>query len=463
LQHPRVGGRAVAAVVAAVLVCGAAATPAQGALKRVTARQGPFTLQPYQVLFDTSGTRGVRAPRLDGFLVRMHARLVDRHGRPVPVSRIMLHHLVYKDDGRFPGDRRDGTCGGRSQSFYGRGEEDERLRLPRGYGVRLRKGDRWHSNWMLMNHSKVVDRAYIQYTATVDTSPGLTPVTPYWLRVTPCSTRRDPIFDVPGGGAPGSTRTQALDWTVPRSGRIVAGAAHLHGGALSMSLTQPRCGGRTLLTSHALYGSPDHPYYHVWPVLHEPGPIATSWVTSRRGLPVRAGERLRVSALYEDQQAHMRVMGILHVYLARRAKAARDCRALPRDLRATLPPAVGSRAVPPLFPLPLNMLDATGRAQPVASLPSPLQSLAGDGEITLRDVTAVPDRISVPLGATVRWRFRDPIRHDVTLVNGGPGFSSPQQFGGTFAHRFTTPGTYRLFCSLHPLSMPQEVDVRPGS
>ena len=462
MQHPRVPGRAVAAAIL-VLACAGWAAPAQAALERVTARQGPFTLQPYQVRFDTSGTRRVRAPRLDGYLVRMHARVVDRRGRPIPVSRVMLHHLVYKNDGRFPGDRHDGTCGGRSESFYGRGEEDERLRLPRGYGVRLRKHDRWHANWMLMNHSKVVDRAYIEYTATVDTAARRKAVKPYWLRVTPCSTRRDPIFDVPGGGAPGSTHVQALDWTVPRSGRIVAAAAHLHGGATSMSLTQPRCGGRTLLSSSALYGPPSHPYYHVWPILHEPGPVATAWVQSRRGLAIRDGERLRVNALYDDQQAHVRVMGILHVYVAPDRRASRRCRALPDDVRALLPRMAGARTMPPVFALPLNMLDAMGRAQPVTTLPGPLQTEQGDAEVALRNVTAVPDRISVPAGATVRWRFQDPVRHDVTLVNGGPGFSSPQRFGGTFAHRFTTPGTYRLYCSLHPLSMPQEVDVRPTS
>lgn len=462
MQHVKVRGVAVAG--AALVVAAVAVAPAQARLVHVTARQGPFVLAPYQVLFDTQGTRAVRAPRLNGYLVRMHARLVDRRGHPIPVTRIMLHHLVYKNDGRFDGDRRDGTCGGTGESFYGRGEEDETLRLPRGYGVPLRKGDRWHSNWMLMNHSKVVDRAYIRYTATVDTSAGLTPVMPYWLRATPCSTRRDPIFDVPGGGAPGATHAQSVDWTVPRSGRIVAGGGHLHGGALAVSVSQPRCGGRTLLSSHALYGPPSHPFYHVWPILHEPGPIYTGWVETRRGLPIRRGERLRVSGLYEDTRSHMRVMAILHVYVAFDRHAGGRCRPLPHDVRTLVPTVAGARTVPPPYPLPLNVLDATGRAQPVATLSGPLASFPGDADIALHDLRAAPDRVSVPLGGSVRWSFRDPLRHDVTLVNGaGPGFSSPQKFGGTFTHRFTVPGTYRIYCSLHPLAMPQEVDVRAGS
>jgi plastocyanin len=178
---------------------------------------------------------------------------------------------------------------------------------------------------------------------------------------------------------------------------------------------------------------------------------------------VRGGERLRVSAVYEDQQPHMRVMGIFHVYVAPDRRAGAGCRPVPDDVRARMPQVAGARTVPPLVPLPLNVLDATGRAQAVDALPAPVQTLPGDAEIALRNIAAVPSRISVPLGATVRWRFGDPLRHDVTLVNGGPGFSSPQKFGGTFAHRFTTPGRYQLYCSLHPLAMPQEVDVRPGS
>ena len=34
------------------------------------------------------------------------------------------------------------------------------------------------------------------------------------------------------------------------------------------------------MVSRPLYGLPEHPYYNVLPVLHEPGPIATSWITS---------------------------------------------------------------------------------------------------------------------------------------------------------------------------------------
>ena len=69
--------------------------------------------------------------------------------------------------------------------------------------------------------------------------------------------------------------------------------------------------------------------------------------------------------------------------------------------------------------------------------------------------------LSVPLGATVRWRFRGRSYHDVTLANGPVGFASRWSLrGATFSRRFTKPGTYRLFCSLHPIAMTQVIDVR---
>ena len=53
-----------------------------------------------------------------------------------------------------------------------------------------------------------------------------------------------------------------------------------------------------------------------------------------------------------------------------------------------------------------------------------------------------------------------PVQHDVTVVGGPEGFSAPWSLTGVFTHRFTKPGTYRLFCSLHPAKMVQQITVR---
>ena len=51
-------------------------------------------------------------------------------------------------------------------------------------------------------------------------------------------------------------------------------------------------------------------------------------------------------------------------------------------------------------------------------------------------------------------------QHDVTVIGGPEGFSAPWTQAGTFTHRFTKTGTYRLFCSLHP-STDGAADHRP--
>ena len=308
------------------------ASPAEAAVEKVVVRQGPSTVAPYEVRYTSARTREVRSPRLDGYLVRMHARVVDRAGRPIPVKRVMLHHVVYKTRAH-----RDPVCGG-SESFYGTGEENQALQLPDGYGYRIGRRDRWVTGWMLMNHQARRQRAYIEYTAWVETSRRLRGVRPYWVRATGCQHARDPIFTVPGGSAPGSTYERSADWTVPRSGRLVAGGAHLHGGARELRLSQPACGDRTLMSSRPLYGLPDHPYYNVLPVLHEPGPIATSWVTSPQGIEVTRGERLRVTAVYDAERPPRGAMGIWHVYLAPGPRAASACPPLPADVAGSSSP-----------------------------------------------------------------------------------------------------------------------------
>ena len=117
-------------------------------VRTFTFRQGPLTVGPYQVRYTSKATKNVQAPDVDGFIVGMHARVVDETGQPIPVKRLMLHHIVYKDLGRFDGERRDPVCGGRAESLYGNGEEDETLHFPPGYGYPIHRGDRWQTGWM---------------------------------------------------------------------------------------------------------------------------------------------------------------------------------------------------------------------------------------------------------------------------------------------------------------------------
>ena len=449
---------AVGAVLSLVLLL-ACAAPASAAIKRVTVRQGPLAVDPYGVRFTSPKTRAIRAPGLDGYLVSMHTRVVDRRGRPMPVRRLMLHHIVYKNT-----SRSDPVCGGK-QSFYGTGEENETLRFPPGYGYRVRRRDRWITGWMLMNHRGRRQVAYIEYTARIETRKRLRPVIPYWARVTGCRGARDPIFNVPGGGAPGSTHTETAGWTVPRSGRIVAAGSHVHGGSKEILLTQPTCEDRVLLTSRPLYGRAGHPYYNVLPVLHEPGPFATSWITTAAGIPVRRGERLRVVSLYDGERPHMRVMGIWHVYLAPGPPPANACPPMPTDVRNKLPAKPG-RLEAPKVTVPLTGLDGRGRARPIRRPPGPLMRAGRRATVRVGEDTFSVRNLSIARGGRVTWRFRDGRgSHDVTLASGpfGPvGFASRWDLKSRrYSRRFDIPGTYRLYCTLHPIDMTQVLEVRP--
>ena len=112
------------------------------------------------------------------------------------------------------------------------------------------------------------------------------------------------------------TTDDTEDVTFAHSGYLIAGAGHVHGGAIKETLTEPGCGNRQVAESDPTWGLPDHPFYNVRPILHEPGPINMSAFSDTTGLPVNAGETLRLNSIYDDSQPHVRVMGIMIAYFA---------------------------------------------------------------------------------------------------------------------------------------------------
>ena len=86
--------------------------------------------------------------------IGMNVRLVDRRGRPITIRDVMLHHVVFHRRARLASR---GPCSSRGgEPIYGTGEERQALRFPRGYGYRIRRGDRWRVTAMLMSHSAVM-------------------------------------------------------------------------------------------------------------------------------------------------------------------------------------------------------------------------------------------------------------------------------------------------------------------
>jgi hypothetical protein len=409
---------------------------AQAAEQTLVFRSAPVTVDPYGV---AQSWQLVPSPSDDGYVTAMSADVVDADGNSVPISQVMLHHIVFAKIGT-----PDNTCAqfrgydGHAfpvpvQRFYGLGEERTVIQLPVGTGYPNRGSDHWGMVFMLMNHRNVSQTVWVQYTVKYVTDEQLTAVKPYWFDVRNC--RADPIFSVPGNGKMFSTYGGSADFTMPESGTFVAGGAHLHGGGLRLQLTDQSCGGANLFTSEPTWGLP-----LIKPVMHEPGPKHMTTFSTDDGIPVSAGDRVRLTALYDDSLPHVRVMGIMLLYLV--PGQISECQAAP----ALPPDPLSQPSAPPRIRLPLLV-------QPVGTAGPWLSSFVGDDQF-------VHGRVTLARGSTFTWRFIGPSLHDVTLASGPVGFASPSVTAGRFRFRFAVPGTYRLFCSLHPALMTQVIVVR---
>jgi plastocyanin len=290
---------------------------------------------------------------------------------------------------------------------------------------------------------------------TVDTRPDLTPVEPYWLDVENCQV--DPVYDVPGGRPAGAVHTRRMVWNVPKAGRIVSGGGHVHGGGQKLVLRRPDCDDDAVYTSRPVWGSARHPFYNVRPVLHEPGPIHMTGFASAKGVPVAAGERVVLESRYDASRPHTRVMGILVVFVAPDESVTAKCGTHPNDF-AELPKPAG-RSKPPRFRVPI-VGRRDGRAVNISAPPGRRVALGRRGRIAVGDLFFRRANVAVPAGGTLTWRFDGPTLHNITLANGPRGFSSPNlSQGRTYRKKLSVPGTYRLFCGIHPVDMTATVKV----
>ncbi|MSX02317.1 MAG: hypothetical protein F2813_04055, partial [Actinobacteria bacterium] len=81
--------------------------------------------------------------------------------------------------------------------------------------------------------------------------------------------------------------------------------------------------------------------------------------------------------------------------------------------------------------------------------------------VEVKDSEFKAGNLTVKTGASVTWKFDDPVQHNVTLASGPEGFSSNRlRNGSMFTKKFTKPGTYRFFCELHPVGMIQRIVVK---
>ncbi len=451
-----------------LLLIGAIVAPASaGAAEQTFTYTKEISVSGYEVRQGISP--GIENPDISGHITKMEVDIVDAPagGDPVPISRLMLHHIVFLNV-----NERDRTCDGfrdfggnfsyaglDPERFYAAGEERAKLFLPPGYGYQHNASDYWAMTYMVMNHRKEADTAWIQWKVTVDDDPAIEAVHPYWLDARNC--RADPIYNVPGTGRPGSTAVEKTPFTMPESGRIIGAGGHVHGGARVLRLVQPQCGSRQLGYSAPTWGMPDHPFYNVRPILHEPGPINMSAFGTSTGIPVAAGETIQLNSIYDNADPHTRVMGIMVVYVAPDPTVTAQCSPLPGDVVNVGTNQPGRTGIVP-FRIPLTGIGSDGNATTISKPPGPNLRLRSGAKIGVDDRFFEKPNVVVKRGARLNWIFKGSELHNLTLANGPVGIGSPNlDADRRYSRSFGRNGTYNMFCALHPVQMHQRVIVKP--
>jgi plastocyanin len=452
----------VAAMASALVVLCAAGPAAAADVKTETFRY-PVTVKGYQVRQEMTPAEH---PKVDGFITAMTVDIVDKDGTPVPIQRLMLHHIVFSTLGeqnpqckQFTGFDADQHLPGLARPFFALGEEHNKLVLPPGYGLPTKASDVWLNTWMLMNHRRQTDKAFIEWKVSYTTDPATKKVDPFWLDVKNCNA--DPIFNVPGDGKPGSTFKKSYQFNLPESGHIVAAGGHVHGGANNMKISQPACGDRTIMQFDPAWGMPSHPFYHVRPILHEPGPIAVSGYLSAQGWPVAKGDPIKLTAEYDNTLPHTRVMGISLIYVAPSDQPVNGCGPAPADAQPYVTP-LAHRTSPPKFTVPIVGIGRDGVAHDISHPRGRTVALKSGGKVRVRNFYFSRPNVVVKRGAKLNWDISaiDNQLHNVTLASGPVGFGSRNRSKGKFSYRFAKRGKYRIFCALHPVSMTEVVTVR---
>jgi plastocyanin len=96
----------------------------------------------------------------------------------------------------------------------------------------------------------------------------------------------------------------------------------------------------------------------------------------------------------------------------------------------------------------------------VVVLPVWAQGFAADLAVSIHNFTFTPQTLTVEAGTTVTWNNKDDIPHGIASDNNAFR-SKALDTDDIFAFTFTTPGTYKYFCYLHPY-MKGTIVVQPN-
>ena len=71
------------------------------------------------------------------------------------------------------------------------------------------------------------------------------------------------------------------------------------------------------------------------------------------------------------------------------------------------------------------------------------------GDVSIKDFSFGPAAITVPVGTTVNWHNNDGEPHTVVSAD-GLFRSAALDTGESFSFKFTTAGTFKYVCTIHP-------------
>ena len=93
----------------------------------------------------------------------------------------------------------------------------------------------------------------------------------------------------------------------------------------------------------------------------------------------------------------------------------------------------------------LSLLAVAGIAAAVA-----VPSFASTKTIKIGDNFFSPKSVTVSRGTTVKWVFKGQVAHNVTVTKGTVKFHSTTKSSGSYSHKMTRGGTYKIVCTIHP-------------
>jgi plastocyanin len=99
------------------------------------------------------------------------------------------------------------------------------------------------------------------------------------------------------------------------------------------------------------------------------------------------------------------------------------------------------------IPIHLKRFAPWFHGSPKPAAPGPSAAVAA--EVRLASYAFQTPSRTISAGQVVRWTNADPVEHSVTFDGTEPG-SPLIPPGGTYVHRFDTPGTYPYHCTPHP-------------